>query len=44
MKLSPAQAKAIGEVCYLPDETIHRGSKGSAGVWTWKLTVNAGFE
>ena len=42
--MTPAQQKAIGEVCYLPEETIERGSRGSVGLWSWVLTVNAGFE
>lgn len=44
MRLSPAQRAAIGQVCYLPDETINRGAAFSWGWWSVKLTVNAGFE
>lgn len=42
--MNPAQAKAIREVCYLPEETIHRGATQLNGSWSVKLTVNAGFE
>lgn len=44
MRLSPSQRKAISEVCYLPEETIHRGAVLWDGAWSIKLTVNAGFE
>lgn len=44
MRLTAAQAKAIGEVCYLPHETIRRGAVLMSGAWSIKLTVNAGFE
>lgn len=42
--MNDAQRKAISEVCYLPEETTTRGPVGHVGWWTWKLTVNAGFE
>lgn len=42
--MTPHQQKAIGEVCYLPEETIDRGAVWTHGPWSIKLTVNAGFE
>lgn len=44
MKLTSAQQKAIREVCYLPGETMSRGAVALHGMWSIKLTVNAGFE
>ena len=42
--MTELQKKALAEVCYLPEETIERGASGAFGLFTWKLTVNAGFE
>jgi hypothetical protein len=42
--MKPIQTKAIGEVCYLPEETIDRGGVAAFGPFSVKLTVNAGFE
>ncbi len=42
--MTPQQQAAIADVCYLPEETVSAGARGSVGWWTWKLTVNAGFE
>ncbi len=42
--MNEMQKKAIGEVCYLPMETVKRGAVRWFDRFTVKLTVNAGFE